>query len=139
VVLKGVDGVVETVAGIVLVFVRTGFIYMIVTALTAKELSEDPDDLLAKLLQHWAAAFSQKAQSFAAAYLVLHGIAKAVLAGSLLLGKRWAYPVAIAFLSVFIAYAGHRLASGWSWILAAAIVVDLLTVWFIAREWRTGA
>jgi uncharacterized membrane protein len=139
VILKGVDGVVETVAGAALLFLRAGVIYKIVTTLTAKELSEDPDDLLANLLRHWAADFSQEAQFFAAVYFVFHGIAKVLLAGSLLLRKRWAHPVAIAFLSVFIAYAGSRLSHGWSWVLAAAIVVDLVTAWFIAREWQATA
>ena len=138
VVLKGLDGVLEIAGGIVLLFVQTGAIVALVTALTAHELSEDPDDLVANLLTRWAAGFGHGTQMFIAAYLLFHGVAKVTLATFLLLGKSWAYPAALAFFLVFVAYSLYRLAHVWSWSLAGVILLDLTTIALVAREWRVA-
>jgi uncharacterized membrane protein len=67
---------------------------------------------------------------------LLHGIAKIILVTFLLLGRTWAYPVAIFLFSTFLAYAGYRLSLKWSWPLVALVVLDLITIWLVAREWR---
>ena len=136
VVLKGLDGVLEIIGGIALLFVQTGVIVALATALTAHELSEDPHDFVANLLTHWAASFGHSTQMFIAAYLLFHGIAKVTLATFLLMGKSWAYPAALTFFLVFVAYAVYRLSRGWSWPLAGVIVLDLVTIGLVAREWR---
>ena len=45
----------------------------------------------------------------------------------------------IAFLAVFMVYAGFRLWLGWNWLLAGVILLDAATLWLVAREWRTTA
>jgi uncharacterized membrane protein len=136
VMLKGVDGAVDLVAGVALLLVRPGAIAAWTTAVTWRELSEDPQDFLATHLKSWGAGFGHGEQLLIAAYLLFHGAAKVTLAASLLLGKRWAYPAALAFLAVFVAYAGFRLAQGWSWLLAGAVLFDLATIALVAREWQ---
>src|SRR5262245_44732493 len=103
IVLKGLDGILEILGGIALLFVQTDAIVAIARAFTAHELSEDPHDLLANILTHWAATFGHGTQVFVAAYLLVHGIAKVVLATFLLMGKVWAYPIALTFFVVFVA------------------------------------
>lgn len=139
VVLKGLDGVLEIIGGVALLFVQTGAIVALATALTAHELSEDPHDLVANLLSHWAASFGHGTQMFIAAYLLFHGIAKVTLATFLLMRKFWAYPVALTFFLVFVAYATYRLSRVWSWSLAGVVAVDLVTIGLVAREWRASA
>lgn len=137
VVLKGLDGALEIVGGTALLFVQTGAIMALATAVTVRELSEDPHDFVASLLRHWAAGFGHSAQLFTAAYLLFHGVAKVTLVTFLLMGKTWAYPVALTLFSIFVAYAMFRLSLGWSWILAGLIGLDLVTIGLIAREWRS--
>lgn len=139
VLLKGLDGVIEIIGGAALLFVQTGAIVALATALTAHELSEDPNDLVANLLNHWAASVGHGTQMFIAAYLLFHGIAKVTLAAFLLMGKVWAYPAALTFFVVFVAYTAYRLARAWSWSLAGLCVLDLLTIGLVAREWRAIA
>jgi uncharacterized membrane protein len=55
------------------------------------------------------------------------------------MGKTWASPVALAFLAVFVAYGGFRLALGWSRLLAGVILLDAATISLVAREWRVTA
>ncbi len=134
--LKGLDGIIDLAGGAALLLVQPGAIAAWTNAVTQHELSEDPGDFLAEHLRQWGSDFGHSAQLFVAAYLLLHGAAKLLLAGSLLMGKSWAYPVALAFLAVFMAYAGFRLSLGWNWLLAGAIPLDAVTIWLVAREWR---
>lgn len=124
--------------GTALLFARAGAIAALAAALTSRELSEDPHDLVANLLRRWATGFGHGAQMFAAAYLLFHGVAKVTLATFLLLGKSWAYPVAIVFFSTFVAYAVFRLSLGWTWTLSALVLLDLATIYLVAREWRAA-
>src|SRR6516225_10067788 len=51
-VLKGLDGILEVVGGILLLFLSPHAIEHIARTLTAHELSEDPHDLIARYLVH---------------------------------------------------------------------------------------
>ena len=53
-VLKGLDGVLEFVGGILLLFLSPSAINHLVRGLTAHELSEDPRDVVARYLVHTA-------------------------------------------------------------------------------------
>jgi uncharacterized membrane protein len=133
--LKGLYGAIETIVGAGLLFIQTGAIIAFFNDLVAPELVEDPNDTVAALVVHWANNLSHDTQVFAAIYLLLHGIAKIILVTFLLLGRTWAYPVAIVLFSAFLAYAGYRLSLKWSWLLVALVALDLITIWLIAREW----
>ena len=139
VVLKGLNGIVELVAGASILAVGHAGLNGIVTLLTARELSEDPTDLVANLLRRWFAQLSPDAELFAAVYLLTHGVAKIVLATCLLREKSWAFPVAAAFFALFIAYMSYRLALGWSWSIAAFCLFDLITLFLVLHEWRASA
>lgn len=134
--VKGLDGVIDLVGGAALLLLPPGAIAAWADSLTRHELSEDPGDVLAGLLRQWGADFGPGVQHFVAAYLLLHGVAKLLLVVSLFMGKIWAYPVALAFLAVFMAYAGFRLSLAWSWLVAAAILLDAAMIALVAREWR---
>ena len=139
VVLKGLNGMVELVAGSSILAVGHAGLNGIVTLLTARELSEDPTDLVANLLRRWFAQLSPDAELFAAVYLLTHGVAKIVLATCLLREKFWAFPVSAAFFALFIAYMSYRLVLGWSWSIAAFCLLDLATLFLVLHEWRASS
>ena len=136
--LKGLNGIVELVAGASILAVGHAGLNGIVTLLTARELSEDPTDLVANLLRRWFAQLSPDAELFGAVYLLTHGVAKIVLATCLLREKSWAFPVAAAFFALFIAYMSYRLVLGWSWSIAAFCLFDLITLFLVLHEWRAS-
>ena len=78
-VLKGLDGILEVIGGILLLFLTPAAIQRIVRALTAHELSEDPHDLIARYLLHTTAHLHHGTTLFGAIYLLSHGVAKIVL------------------------------------------------------------
>ena len=136
-VLKGLDGVLEVVGGILLLFLTPQAIQHIVRALTAHELSEDPHDMIARYLLHTTAHLHHGTTLFGAIYLLSHGIAKIVLVALVLKDKLWAYPWLIGLLLAFIAYQLYQITVvHFSAGLTLLTVFDALLVWLTWREYR---
>jgi uncharacterized membrane protein len=137
-VLKGLDGVLEVVGGILLLFLTPHAIEHVVRVLTAHELSEDPHDLVARYLLHTASHLNHGTTLFGAIYLLSHGGAKIVLVALVLKDKLWAYPWLIALLLAFIAYQLYQIiAVHFSLGLTALTVFDAGLVWLTWREYRS--
>src|SRR5258706_7737611 len=110
IIAKGLDGLLELVGGVLLLAVGPTTINHIIVGITQHELSEDPHDLIATRLLHFGAGLTGSAVTFAAAYLLVHGIVKVVLVVALLRNKLWAYPWLIVTLVIFIGYQLYRIA-----------------------------
>jgi uncharacterized membrane protein len=136
VILKGLNGLAEIASGTALLLLQAGTIMAWVNWLTQVELIEDPNDIFAMLLRHWADGFGHDAQVFAGLYLLAHGVVKVFLAGILFMEKTWAFPLALALFSFLVTFSIYRLTLNWSWILAGFVAFDLFTIWLIAKEWR---
>jgi len=136
-VLKGLDGVLEVVGGILLLFLSPQAIAHLVRVLTAHELSEDPHDMIARYLLHTTSHLHHGTTLFGAIYLLSHGIAKIVLVALVLKGKLGAYPWLIGLLLVFIAYQLYQITVvHFSVGLTALTVFDAVLVWLTWREYR---
>ena len=136
IILKGLDGVLEAIGGLLLLAVTPATINAVVSRLTQHELSEDPDDFIASHLLGYAHGLTGTAVTFAAFYLLVHGIVKIVLVAALLRNQIWAYPWMIAFLLLFIVYQLYRLVLSLTFGLSALTIFDALIVWLTWREWR---
>lgn len=134
-VLKGLDGVLELIGGVLLLMVSPTTIDRLTRLLTQHELSEDPHDLLAGRLLHATGSLTGGSLRFGAAYLLLHGVVKVVLVAALLRNKLWAYPWMLAFLLLFIGYQLYRLAMGFTIGLAGLTVFDAIVAWLTYREY----
>ncbi len=135
VLLKGVDGVLEVLGGVLLLLVTSDSIHSLVWALTEHEISEDPTDAIASLLRHAAQTLTRDTKMFASVYLVFHGVIKIVLVVSLLRELKWAFPVAMWFLGIFTAYQLYRFTHTHSMALLAFSIIDLLVMWMVWREY----
>lgn len=109
VLIKGVDGVLETIGGILFMFVSPKALNSLVIFFTAHELSEDPDDWFATSLRHAVHNLSSETELFVSAYLVAHGLIKILVVAGLLRKKLWAYPTALWFLGIFLLYVTGRI------------------------------
>lgn len=136
--VKGLDGVLEIVGGFIVLLTSHAKLNQVVLALTQHELVEDPHDRLAMAARHTAAQLSTSTQLFASAYLLAHGLAKIVLVVLVLRGTRWAYPAAIGFLGLFIAYQGYRLSYQYSLGLLLLTLFDVGMVGLLWNEYRHG-
>ena len=136
IILKGLDGVLETIGGLLLLVVTPATINHLAVGLTQHELSEDPNDFIASHLLRYAHGLTGSAVTFAAVYLLLHGITKIVLVAALLRNQLWAYPWMIAFLLIFILYQSYRIVLSPTFGLSALTIFDAAIVWLTWREWR---
>ena len=134
-ILKGLDGVLELVGGMLLLVLTPAQIGSALRLLTQHELSEDPRDLVANALVRLAGTLTVSATLFGAAYLLLHGTVKVVLVWAVLRDKLWAYPWMIAFLLIFIVYQGYQLTVSFSWGLALLTAFDVFIVWLTWHEY----
>jgi uncharacterized membrane protein len=137
-VLKGLDGVLEVVGGILLLFLSPHAIQHLARMLTAHELRQDPHDLIARYLLHTTSHLTTSTTLFGAIYLLSHGVTKVVLVILVLRGKLWAYPWLIALLLAFIAYQLYQItAVHFSVGLTALTIFDAALVWLTWREYRS--
>jgi uncharacterized membrane protein len=134
--LKGLDGVLEIIGGLLLLFLTPHRLNAIVVFLTQHELSEDPRDFLATHLLSYARGFTASTSLFLAAYLFSHGIIKIILVVALLQQRLWAYPLAIVVLSIFIVYQLYRLALHLSLGLLVLTLFDIFIVGLTVLEYR---
>lgn len=136
IVIKGLDGLLELVGGGALLLTSQPAIHHVVALLTQRELIEDPHDLVANHLLHFAQQFSLDSRHFAGVYLLAHGLVKIAMVVGLLRGLRWSYPVAVVLMTAFIGYQGYRLFHQPSPLLALLTVTDVTVTCLIVREWR---
>jgi uncharacterized membrane protein len=134
--LKGVDGALEIIGGIALLFVAPATLQQWARTLTAHELAQDPNDFIAHHVLHSASQLSHSTTLFGAIYLLSHGLAKVVLVVAVLREQLWAYPWMIALLGVFIAYQLYRLTYRLTVGLTLLTVFDAFVVWLTWREYR---
>ena len=136
-VLKAADGVLEIVAGALLVFISPSTIERLAHTVTAHELGEDPHDRFANYILHTTAHLGSGTTLFGAIYLLSHGISKVILVALVLRNKLWAYPWLMGLLGVFIGYQLYVMVFvAFSWGLAALTAFDVLLVWLTWREYQ---
>jgi len=135
-ILKGLDGVLELIGGLLLLLVTPEQIGALARFLTQHELAQDPRDVVANSVLHLTANLSGSASLFGAVYLLLHGVVKIVLVWAVLKEKLWAYPWMIAFLLVFIVYQAYRISVAFSWGMVLLTAFDIFIVWITWHEYR---
>jgi uncharacterized membrane protein len=135
-VVKAVDGALETIGAILILFLNPSRINSIARFLTQRELSEDPRDMVANLLLRFAQNFSVDTQYFGIVYLAAHGIIKLFLVYFLWRKRLWAYPLSMAALVLFIAYQVYRYSISPSAILMLLTVFDLAMLYLTYREYK---
>jgi uncharacterized membrane protein len=133
---KGIAGLVETIGGLLLLFIPQSGLKALVIFLTAPELAEDPTDRIATLLQRMVHELSADTKLFASGYLIVHGIIKVFLVAGLLGRRLWSYRVSLWFLAGFIAYQAYRFFFTHSLWMIALTIVDLIVAFLIWREYQ---
>ena len=134
-ILKGLDGILEIIGGLLLLLVTKAQLDSWVVTLTQHELSEDPNDFIATHLLSAEGHMSGGSQTFAALYLLSHGVVKVVLVGAVFRDRLWAYPWMIAFLAAFIVYQGYLMAVNPTIGIALLTIFDAFMIWLTYREY----
>jgi uncharacterized membrane protein len=135
--LKGIDGALEIVGGILLLVLSPHRIDSAVRTVTQHELSQDPHDFVARHLLHASHGLTHGKTVYAGIYLLSHGMAKVAVVIAVLQNRLWAYPAMMALLAVFIVYQSYRLVVRFTVGLALLTIFDIFVVWLTWREYQT--
>jgi uncharacterized membrane protein len=135
-IIKGIDGFLETVGGVLLFLIRPDQLAGIIRFLTQKELVEDPKDAVIAYLLNASHYFSVRSELFIAAYLLANGLVKIVIVMSLLKNKLWAYPLGITLFSAFVGYQVYQYAQSGSPVILVFMCFDVLVIALTWHEYR---
>ena len=133
--IKGIDGGLELIGGLLLLFLTPAAIAGILFFFIKGELKEDPTDLIANLLLHTTRQVVQ-AKLPASMFLIVHGAVKLLLVAGLAANKLWSYPTAIAVFAGFTIYQIFQLWHQSSLFLGTVTLLDLVVVLLVFGEYR---
>jgi len=134
--IKGLDGLVEFMAGLIIALVGSQQVYRFAIWATAPEIARHPESHTAHAIRHGAYNFTLHSHRFVIIYLLAHGLLKIGLVINLFIEHLWIFPVSAVVLLAFIGFMGLKLAAHWSpWLFAFALF-DTVTLALILNEWR---
>lgn len=132
--IKGLDGLVEAAAGIVLLTVGPNFINSEVSRFVHNELTEEPHSLIANFfLKH--GNISVEAAAFAAILLLARGIIKLIVVSAVFRKKLWAYPAAIIVFGLLVIYQMYFYLQSHSLFLLGLSIIDLIVIALTVHEY----
>jgi uncharacterized membrane protein len=133
--LKMLDGIIETIIGLALLLIRPEHVTHWAHRLTAAELAQDPHDFIASHIVRWANDYTRQAAVFAAIYLLSHGIIKVVLVYEVLRNHLWAYLALIVVTFGFVVYQLIHVIEKFSVGFVLLTLFDFAIIYLTAREY----
>lgn len=132
--LKAFDGLLETVAGLLLFFVHPQQITHFARWITLTELHQNTNEFWVRHFLHSANQFALTGGLFAAIYLLTHGIVKIFLVAAILKEQLWAYKAMIIFLLLFIVYQVYKIIQQPTTWIVLLTIFDIFIVLLTMRE-----
>lgn len=133
VLIKGFNGTWEIASGLLFLFLSkttlSGWFYF----LFRNELVEDSNDRFINSLTYALQNLSSDAKTFAALYLLIHGLLSIFLVIQLYRNKHWAYLVIIGVMLIFMPYQIYRISLHHSIVLT---VITIFDAFFILLTWH---
>lgn len=134
--LKGLDGLVELLIGVPLLFISHAQLAVMAADLGTSIITSDPDSLVADLLLHASARLAVHSIVLGAVYLVVHGAVKVAIIIALARGSRRVYPWAVIVLGLLTAVQIVDLVVKFSIGMLLLTILDAVIIALIVREWH---
>ena len=134
--LKGLDGLLETLGGILLLIIKPEQINHFAKWITQGELSENPHDFIAQHVLKTAHELTGTSLIFGAVYLLSHGLVKIILVFEVIRDHLWAYLGLIGVTALFVVYQTYRITVKFSASLLLLTLFDLLIIYLTQKEYR---
>src|SRR5258708_31774241 len=131
---KALNGVWETVAGILVFRLGIAKLGAVASFLVRGELLEHPRDILIE--SGLKAIQTHGGRKFIGLYLLIHGVINIFLSIQLYRNKYWAYIITMAATGIFVIYQLHRIALYHSVPLRIATAYDIFFIWLTWHEYR---
>jgi uncharacterized membrane protein len=134
--LKGLDGILEIIGGVLLLIIKPEQINHLARWLTEGELSENPHDFIANHILKTAHDLTGAGLIFGAIYLLSHGIAKVFLIIQVFRDRLWAYKALIVVIGLFVVYQVYRMIIKFSVSMLLLTIFDLIVIYLTQNEYR---
>jgi uncharacterized membrane protein len=134
--IKGIDGALEAVGGLLLWLVHPSAMSAIVRLLFLHEIPYDPHDFIRMHALHASETILGSHRLFASLYLLSHGVTKVVLVIALWMNKLWAYPLTMVVFGAFSVYQMYRYINTHSIAMLILTIFDVLLIYLTWLEWR---
>jgi uncharacterized membrane protein len=134
--LKGIDGILEAIGGIVLWSIKPSDLNRIALKFLEIDLPFDRHEFITTHLYRATEHLAYGGKHFASLYLLAHGLIKAVLVTALWFDALWAYPLTMVVFGLFCIFQVHRFLHTHSVVLLLLTLFDLLIVWLTWREYQ---
>jgi len=134
--LKGIDGLLEALGGVILWFVKPAALNAIALKFLELDLPFNRHEFITTHLYRATEHLADGGKHFASLYLLTHGLIKALLVLALWFDALWAYPATIFVFGVFCVYQVHRFLYTHSLALILITFFDILIIWLTWREYR---
>lgn len=136
-VLKGLDGLLEILGGLLLIIVRPEQIEHLSHRLTDSTLAHNPHSLWATHVAGWAGSVGKGSLLFGAIYLLSHGIVKLFVVVQVWRNRSWAYPLLIIVIGLFVLYQiGYLIFKKVTPSMVGLTIFDLLIIYLTTIEYR---
>jgi uncharacterized membrane protein len=136
IIIKGIDGALELIGGLLVLFISPASLHDFIAFATQRELVEDPHDVIANLLIHATASYSNNGRTFLVVYLWVHAAIKLIAVIGILKNQLWAYPFSLITLGLLVLYQLYTI----FFVHATAgmillTIFDIFILWLIWREY----
>ncbi len=134
--IKGIDGLIELVTAIALIFIQPRMVHNLVAFATHDELMKNPNNFIANFILTAGSHFTEGTRIFLIVYLLIHAAVKLIAVIGILRNKLWAYPFSLIALGILTLYQVYDIV-----FISVSIGMILLTIfdvfilWLIWREW----
>jgi len=136
IILKGIDGVLELLGAIGLLFIPLRFFRSFSQWITETEAGSSHHGFISTHISRFGEELAKGHHTFAVLFLLTHGLVKVVLVVCLLQNKRWAYPFGLVALTLFLAYQLYEMAIHPTFGMGFLTVLDAVIIWLVWREWQ---
>lgn len=135
--VKGFDGLVEFVTGLLLL-VAPSLLHTVLSALSNEALEQTSRTMhyIAENIAHVDASLARGGVLVVALFLLSHGVVKLAMVYCLLREILWAYPYALAVLGGFFVCQVYVFIVHPSVGMALFSVLDAIIIWLVWGEWR---
>lgn len=136
--LKGLDGLVELLIGVPLLFISHVQLADMAADLGTSLITSDPDSLVAGILLHASTRLAAGSVVVGGIYLVVHGVVKLAIVIALARGSRRVYPWAVGVLALLTVVQVIDLVVAFSIGMLLLTLLDGVIIALIVREWRAA-
>ncbi len=136
VIIKGIYGLLESIAGLFVLLISQRSITRLAQLILGQELLEDPKDIVGNFFMNLANNLSMRMHVFIGLYILVHGIVNIGIALALYYKKLWAFPVVGVLMAIFIIYQIYTLIQVFSLVMVLLTIVDIALLSLLHFEYE---